>query len=202
MSFWRRGLPVAAVLAAFGCSGPAPDEAVAGAQPAAQAQTYTAEQLLGWPRAGEANWRAVEGGAVQADAGSGGYLVTPDDYADFEVSAEFWVTPEANSGVFVRCTDPSAPGAGNCYEVNIFDQRPDQTYRTGGIVDVAAPTRVVYTGGRWNRMMVTARGPELRVVLNDHPVVEVRDERLRSGRIALQYGSGTVLFRNVRIDRR
>src|SRR5690606_38027227 len=99
------------------------------------------------------------------------------------------------------CADPSAPGAGNCYEVNIFDQRPDQTYRTGGIVDVAAPSSVVYTGGRWNRFEISARGPELRVVLNDRPVVEVRDERLGSGRIALQYGSGTVIFRNVHIER-
>ena len=201
MSFWIRGLPLIAGIAAVGCSGPAPDSAVAGNEPAA-ARTYTAEALLAWPRAGEANWRVADGGAVQADAGSGGYLVTPDDYADFDISVEFWVTPEANSGVFVRCTDPSAPGAANCYEVNIFDQRPDQTYRTGGIVNVAAPSRVVYTGGRWNRMEVSARGPELRVVLNEQPVVEVRDERLPEGRIALQYGSGTVLFRNVRIERR
>ena len=41
--------------------------------------------------------------------------------------------------MFIRCQDPKTITAMNSYEVNIFDKRPDQSYRTGGIVDVAKP---------------------------------------------------------------
>ena len=41
--------------------------------------------------------------------------------------------------MFIRCEDPKTINAMNAYEVNIFDKRPDQAYRTGAIVDVAKP---------------------------------------------------------------
>jgi hypothetical protein len=198
MSLRTRGLLLIVAMSAVGCSGPSGGDGTEAA-PAA-ARTYGAAELLAWPPAGDANWRAVDE-AVQADAGSG-FLVTPQSYADFDLSAEFWVTPDANSGIFLRCADPAAPGADTCYEVNIFDQRPDQTYRTGGIVNLAAPASVVYTGGRWNRFEISAQGPRLRVTLNERPLIDVEDSRLAAGPIALQYGSGTVLFRHVRIAAR
>jgi hypothetical protein len=37
---------------------------------------------------GNANWRA-EGGAIVADKGKGGHLVTKNAYKDFEIYAEF-----------------------------------------------------------------------------------------------------------------
>ncbi|HEX6998938.1 MAG TPA: DUF1080 domain-containing protein [Gammaproteobacteria bacterium] len=160
--------------------------------------TYGAAELLAWRRVGDANWREADGGAVQADAGNG-FLVSAESFRDFDLTVEFWVSPDANSGVFVRCADADAPGADTCYEVNIFDQRPDPTYRTGSIVNVAPPSSTVYTGGRWNRFEISARGPRLQVVLNDRPVVDVSDDRFAEGPIALQHGAGTVLFRNLRI---
>src|SRR5690606_22166862 len=87
----------------------------------------------------------------------------------------------------------------SCYEANIFDTRPDQTYRTGSIVNVAEPAEFVYTGGQWNRLRITADGARLQVVLNGRQMVDTKDSRFSSGPIALQYGSGQVMFRNVRI---
>jgi hypothetical protein len=167
------------------------------ANSAAQTMSYDGTALLEWTQVGDANWRVVNG-AVQADAGNG-FLLTPAAYGDFAMTLDFWVSEDANSGVFVRCATPEQIGAETCYEVNIFDQRGDQTYRTGGIVEVAAPNRVVYTGGRWNRYAITAQGRRLTVILNDHTVVDVEDDRYAEGPIALQYGAGTVLFRNVEI---
>ena len=83
--------------------------------------------------------------------------------------------------------------------VNIFDKRPDQSYRTGGIVDVAKPASVVMTGGKWNTFDITARGTKLTVILNGMKMVDVDDKKFARGPIALQYGAGTVRFRNVRI---
>jgi 3-keto-disaccharide hydrolase len=153
--------------------------------------------LKGWNVIGDANWAVVDK-TVQADKGTG-FLVTPASYRDFQITLEFWVSDDANSGVFLRCSDPKTINQMNAYEVNIFDKRPDQSYRTGGIVDVAKPASVIQTGGKWNNYDITARGPQLTVVLNGTKVVDVKDTKYAEGPIGLQYGAGTVKFRNVRI---
>lgn len=158
---------------------------------------FDGSTLKGWNIVGDANWELAEG-AVQANRGSG-FLVTPASYGDFQITLDFWVTDDANSGVFIRCEDPKKITAMNAYEVNIFDKRPDQSYRTGGIVDVAKPASVVNTGGKWNSFDITARGSKLIVTLNGMPMVNVDDKKHARGPIALQYGGGTVKFRNVRI---
>ena len=158
--------------------------------------------LSGWNVVGDANWR-VENRAARADRSTAAsFLVSNDSFADFDLDLEFWVDPEANSGVFLRCQDPAAITETSCYEANIFDTRPDQTYRTGGIVNVAEPAEFVYTGGQWNRLRITADGTRLQLTLNGRAMVDTKDSRLSRGRIALQYGAGTVMFRNVRIRER
>jgi len=44
------------------------------------------------------------GGAVVADKGKGGHLVSKNSYKDFEIRAEFWADHTTNSGVFIRIT--------------------------------------------------------------------------------------------------
>lgn len=66
----------------------------------------------------------------------------------------------ANSGIFMRCANPAEISDKSCYEANIFDQRPDLSYGTGG---------------KWNTYDI------------------------KSGPVALQYGSGVVKFRKVQI---
>ncbi len=158
---------------------------------------FDGTSFAGWSQNGDASWQLVDGAAA-AESGTG-FLVTEASYADFDLELEFWVTPDANSGVFIRCADPSEPGAANCYEVNIFDQRPDPQYRTGAIVGVAEPSVVLETGNRWNRYEISARGRHLLVKLNGQTTVDTDDDKLAVGPIALQYGAGRVMFRNVRI---
>lgn len=158
---------------------------------------FDGSSLKGWNIVGDANWEVVDG-VVQANKGTG-FLVTPVPYGDFQITLDFWVTDDANSGVFIRCSDPKTITAANAYEVNIFDKRPDQSFRTGGIVDVAKPASVVMTGGKWNSFDITARGTRLTVVLNGMRMLDVDDTKHARGPIALQYGAGTVKFRNVRI---
>ena len=160
---------------------------------------FDGKSLKGWNVVGDANWNVADG-VLQATSGSG-FLVTPASYPDFQITLEFWVSDDANSGVFLRCSDPKTINQTNAYEVNIFDKRPDQSYRTGGIVDIAKPASVIQTGGKWNTYDITAKGPQLTVVLNGTKVVDVKDAKHADGPIALQYGAGTVKFRNVRIRR-
>lgn len=184
------------VVAGSGCS---PDAEQAAA-PAAGGEWRTlldGSSLAGWTQVGDASWQ-LQDGAVAADSGTG-FLLTTASYADFDLDLEFWVTPDANSGVFIRCANPSAIGAATCYEVNIFDQRPDPTYRTGAIVEVAAPKVMLETGNKWNRYEISAHGRHLVVKLNGQTTVDTNDDKLAAGPFALQYGAGRVMFRNVRI---
>jgi hypothetical protein len=186
----------------YACSAPESDEAMStdsesGSSAGAWMTLFDGNTLDAFNRTGDANWM-IDGGTVGADSG-GGMLVTQQPYEDFELEAEFWVDVPANSGIFIRCQDPENVSATNCYEVNIFDTRPDQTYRTGGIVDVASPLVELNAGGRWNRYEISANGPRLHVVLNGEVVVDTEDDRHASGYIGFQYGSGVVKFRNIRI---
>jgi hypothetical protein len=142
-------------------------------------------------RTGEANWRVADG-ALVADAGKGGYLVSKGSYRDFEIRAEFWAETDTNSGIFIRCADPAKPGADSCYEVNIWDIRPDPKFGTGAIVNYAAvPVPLVHrAGGRWNVMEVTARGDEIVVKLNGAETARLVNAKHPSGPFALQYGAG------------
>jgi len=188
------GLATAALCA---CS-EGPEPAVDSAASSADWQTlFDGSNLDGWTRDGDANWQLTDG-AVAADSGTG-FLLTKASYADFDLELEFWVSPDANSGVFIRCENPTQIGAATCYEVNIFDQRPDPTYRTGAIVDVAAPKVMLETGDRWNSYEISAHGRHLVVKLNGQTTVDTNDDKLAAGPFALQYGAGRVMFRNVRI---
>jgi hypothetical protein len=150
-----------------------------------------------WTPIGTAKWEVVDD-AVQA-VGGGGFLVSKQSYGDFELRAEFWASPDANSGIFIRGEDPKQITAMNSYEINILDTRPDPTYRTGGIVNIAKPMSVMNAGNRWNTMEISARGPRLTVRLNGMPMVDVQDTTHARGPIALQSGAGTIKFRRVEI---
>ena len=156
---------------------------------------FNGSTLDGWNPIGDANWELADG-AVQADSGSG-FLVTPESYGDFELTLQYWVDQPANSGIFIRCADPQVVNDRNSYEVNIYDTRADQTYRTGGIVHLAAPASVINSPGQWNTYEIVAQGSRLRVWLNGAEMVDVEDSQFAEGPSALQYGAGVVKFRNV-----
>jgi len=147
--------------------------------------------LENWNQIGDANWRA-EGGAIVADKGKGGYLVSKDSYKDFAIYAEFWAATDTNSGIFLRASDPKSVGAVTAYECNVWDVRPDPTYGTGAIVDIAAvPVPILYkAGGQWNTYEIRAQGDELIVKLNGIVTAHTRNSKHASGPFALQYGPG------------
>jgi 3-keto-disaccharide hydrolase len=162
---------------------------------------FDGKSLDHWNRLGEANWTIVDG-IIQVDkkVGEGAaYLVSKQAYTDFQLKVEFWVDAVANSGVFIRCTDPHKISSTTGYEVNIFDTRPEPSYGTGAIVNVAKVEPMPKAGGQWNTFEITAKGPQLTVVLNGTKTVDVQDSQFASGLLALQYGAGIVKFRKVEI---
>ena len=162
---------------------------------------FDGTNLNNWNRVGNGNWRVL-GGVVQADSSDntgGSFLVSKNAYKDFDLRIEFWASHDANSGIYMRCANPKKITDRTCYEANIFDQRKDPSYGTGGIVHLAQVKPMPKAGGRWNLYEITAKGQEITVVLNGNPTVYLRDSQFASGPIALQWGRGIVKFRRVEI---
>jgi hypothetical protein len=157
--------------------------------------------LNGWTLVGDANWR-IQDGSLQADflrSKGPSYLVTKKPYQNMEIRAEIWVDSESNSGIFIRCQHADKIGADTCYEINIWDTRPDPSYGTGAIVDVAKVSPMPRAGGQWNTLEIVAQGDQLSVKLNGQVTAQARDSKHAKGYLALQYGSGVVKFRKVQI---
>jgi len=161
-----------------------------------------AKGLDNFDRVGSSNWAVVDG-IVQADKKAGkenGFLVSKNTYKDFQIRVEFWSSDDANSGIFMRCANPKVITDKSCYEANIFDQRKDPSFGTGGIVHhakIIGPMQKA--GGKWNVYEITAKGPNIVVVLNGVKTSELNHTQFASGPIALQHGAGVIKFRKVEI---
>ena len=154
-----------------------------------------------WIRVGETNWR-LEDNAVVADnrtSKGAAYLVSKTSYKDFQIYVEFWASDDANSGIFIRCSDLENIGDKTCYEVNIFDQRKDPTYGTGGIVNFVEVNPMPKAGGKWNTFEITAKGRDITVMLNGKKTAELHNGLFTEGPFALQHGAGVMKFRKVAI---
>lgn len=147
---------------------------------------------------GDANWSA-EHNAIQATEGSGAsWLVSKNSYSDFSLRVEFWASDDSNSGIYMRCKDAEQITDRSCYEANVYDQRADPSFGTGAIVHIAPVDEPRPTSGnKWNVFVITLEGDHLVVELNGKKTVDVHDDLLASGPIALQWGRGALRFRKV-----
>ena len=155
-------------------------------------------------RVGDANWRA-EDGAIVADKGKGGFLVSKNSYKDFQIRAEFLAGLNGNSGIYMRCANPAVITDNSCYEANIYDERPDPSFGTGAIQHITKASPMLKAGGKWSTMDVTIKGTQITVVLNGVQTATAEHSQFAQGPIALQFGShgklpgGVIKFRKVQI---
>ncbi|OJI04596.1 DUF1080 domain-containing protein [Polynucleobacter sp. MWH-Adler-W8] len=154
--------------------------------------------LSGWNIIGSANW-VIGNGIVEGNKPNG-FLVSTKTYKNFVIKAEFYAESNTNSGIFIRCQDPNKVSQSTCYEINIWDTRPEQAYATGAIVDVAKVDPVPKAGGRWNTMEIIANGPNFKVMMNGVvTVANGQDSKYSEGPIALQSAGGVIKFRKLQI---
>ena len=154
--------------------------------------------LSDWNIIGNASW-VIGNGMVEGNKPNG-FLVSSKSYKNFALKAEFWAESNTNSGIFIRCQDPSKVTQNTCYEINIWDTRPEQAYATGAIVDVAKVNPVPKAGGRWNTMEIVANGSHFKVTLNGEvTVADGQDSKFADGPIALQSAGGVIKFKKVQI---
>ena len=206
----KRWSLAAIALLAFGLTATWHSRDAAGQSEGGWVTLFDGKNLDNFTQIGDANWKLANG-EVSADTGSG-FLVSKQSYTDFQIRAEFWADDDANSGIYIRLSDPAKVTADNSYEVNIFDKRPDPSYGTGAIVNVAKvnpmPKAGSGSGGKWNVFEITAKGSKFSVTLNGQKTVDnAEDAKFAKGPIALQRfpgsskepGIGVIKFRKVEI---
>ena len=158
------------------------------------------EQDYAWNILGDAMW-STDTNQIESYGTGDGFLVSRKTYQNIWMSIEFWVDENVNSGIFIGCADPQLIHPKDCYEVNIWDNHPNQEMRTGAVVLKAMPPLVhLNTADQWNRYEITYTSEELAVVLNGSLTAKIKRPEISAGHIALQhYGDGRVRFRNIRI---
>jgi len=157
--------------------------------------------LAAWSQVGDLDLQIDGNGAAGGQHEESVFLVSVEQYADLKISVEFLIEADTNSGVFIRCSDPAAIAAETCYEINIWDDHPNQDHRTGSVVTMAKPLAHVDTVGDWSVMEIEAVGDLIVARVNGVETARLSNDRAASGHVALQFGAGgTLSFRNLRIE--
>ena len=157
---------------------------------------FYGSSLDDWTVAGDAEWR-VEDGAIVADSGGRGLLLTVDEYDNFELLVDFRADPGTNSGIFLRTLRSPADMQKDCYELNIAP--PENAFPTGSLV---GRRRVEGLGevDDWRQYHVEAFDGHFKVWLDGELILEYEDPApIEKGFVGLQYNQGRIAFRNVKI---
>ena len=153
-----------------------------------------------WLIGGDADWSFVRNEIVGKSDSLGGFMMTKVEFDNFRLELEFHPDSTVNSGVFVRCSE-RVLSAEDCYEINIWDLHPNQEWRTGAIVLRESPEVLVNTLNKWNTYKIECEDNRIRAWVNGQLTVDLVDESLVKGFIALQAaGKGTIRFRNVQLQ--
>jgi hypothetical protein len=177
------------------CSSPAPSKV----QEKQESNIIFQKDADNWFEEGDATWSFDNNELIgNSDAGDG-FVMTKDTYKNFELEMEFHPDDTINSGVFIRCGEHLISDK-NCYEINIWDKRPEQNYRTGAIVTKSEPLAHIETMGKWNTYRIKCEDDHLQVWLNDTLTADYRDTSFIEGHIGLQaHGTGEIKFRNLKM---
>jgi hypothetical protein len=160
-------------------------------------QLFDGSSLYGWTATSDANW-TVRDKTLVVDSGEPGFLRSNSEFADFELSLEFDAGRQTNSGVFVRSSVVPLDPKADCYEINIApDTNP---FPTGSVVAHERSELPVPFKAGWRTMHVVCRDMELCVSIDGAPAVRLGEASARRrGHILLQYNTGRVRFRKIRI---
>ncbi|QDU94325.1 3-keto-disaccharide hydrolase [Lignipirellula cremea] len=157
---------------------------------------FDGETLFGWRPNETANWRVADG-TITVDSGKACLLCTTTQFDDYVLRLEFRSPEQTNSGVFLRTPPSPKDPAADCLEWNIAPA--DNPFPTGSLVK-----RKKYSGAGhhddWRNLEATLQGTHVSIKLDGETVLEYNDPTaLGRGFIGLQYNSGEVAFRNIRL---
>ena len=183
---------------------------------------FNGKDLTGWQgmQGPPDNW-GVKDGVLACTGGKGAqWLATEEEFADFDLSLEFKLPVNGNSGVFIR-----APRKGTPYvdgmEIQLLDDygekwknlKPDQF--TGAIYAAVAPSRrVTRKAGEWQVMRILCVGRSCAVWVNGEQIIKADLDKVaakygqkvpgvkrNSGLIGVQNHGDPVSFRKIVIKK-
>ncbi len=179
---------------------------------------FNGKDLTGWQgMQGPADNWGVKDGILTCTGGKGAHwLATKEEFSDFDLSLEFKLPVNGNSGVFIR-----APRVGTPYvdgmEIQLLDDygekwknlKPDQF--TGAIYAAVAPSRrVTRKAGQWQTMRILCVGRRCSVWVNGEQIIDADLDKVagkfgrkvpglkrNSGVIGVQNHGDPVSFRRI-----
>lgn len=205
----------------------------------AQNTLTEAERTAGWRLLFDgtttSGWRnyakqtIAEGWVVQDGAltrvGAGGDIITNDQFANFELSIDWKITPRGNSGIFYRASEEPDEIYWNAVEMQVLDDagHPDAQNRltsAGAAYDLyPSPAGHVKPAGEWNTARLLVNGNHVEHWLNGVKLLayelgsrdwdaKIAASKFRphpkfgrnaQGHIGLQDHGDVVAYRNIRI---
>lgn len=182
---------------------------------------FNGKNLDGWEGiGGEAskNWEVNEG-ILSCTGGPGAqWISTEEDYSNFELSMDFNLPKNGNSGIFIRAPKKGTPYVDGI-EIQLLDDggekwknlKPNQF--TGAIYAALAPSRrATKKAGEWQTIRIKCIEDNCKVWVNEAKVIDTDLGQLAKthgdkipglhrevGRIGMQNHGDRVFFRNIKL---
>jgi len=196
--------------------------AVAGAADKGQTEAgfvslFDGKTLNGWTPNEKPEAFVVEDGCIHCRNGFAHLFYTGPvnnhNFTNFELRAEFKMSPGANSGIFFHTADEGPGKVSKGYEAQICSKSHKDPKKTGSLYAIQDIEETVAKDDEWNSYTIIVQGKHIILKINDKVTVDYtepanpkrakgREHRvLSSGTFALQGhdpGSQT-WFRNVRV---
>jgi len=158
-----------------------------------QVSLFNGKDLTGWTIHGTEKWY-VENRELICESGPDkqyGYLSTNKNYKNFELTLEFKQEANGNSGVFFRSSIDGVKISGWQCEVAPIDHHTGgiyESYGRGWLRHPSPASEKYLKTGKWNKLKLRVVGDEVTTWLNDHVMVNMKDEKIGAGNgfIALQ----------------
>lgn len=168
---------------------------------------FNGKDLSGWEIHGTEKWY-VENGELVCESGPDkeyGYLVSDEEFKDFDLQLEFFQESDGNSGVFFRSSIEGTKINGWQAEVappGLFTGGIYESYGRGWLIKPGPEKDKALKMGNWNKMRIVAKGDKIETYLNGTKMITLNDEKIgkAKGSIALQIHSGggiKILWRNI-----
>jgi hypothetical protein len=176
---------------------------------------FNGKDLTGWKATGDPKVWGAEKGVIYVDKGGGGWLLTEQEFGDFDLRVEYKMSKGANSGVALRTPDKGDPAYVGM-EIQLIDDEgwPDKLadwQHTGSIYNVVPAAKLNNKPiGEWNTIHIVAKGNHVTIEVNGKQVVDANLEDYKEkhgakhpglsrakGHVGFQSYNTRVEFRNV-----
>ena len=158
---------------------------------------FNGKDLTGWTIHGTEKWY-VENDELICESGPDkqyGYLSTNKSYYNFELSVQFKLEANGNSGVFIRSGIEGTKISGWQVEVAPPEQHTGgiyESYGRGWLVQPKPEDEKMLKADDWNTMLIRVYNDAITSWLNGKEMIHLNDEKIGAGEgfIALQIHDG------------